>query len=213
MDDPEEGHIMTLTYAHMFDEHQMRRAVMNTVTAPQRFGPAIQILHWLTAALVIALLVMGNVADIHADEPGSALFIWHGSLGVLVLMLTLLRVLSRAGRQQPALPAAMGTVERGVAAATHLAFYILLLALPISGWLLASAEGAPVSVFGMFSLPSIGIVGKGKEFFEELHEVFANVVLVLVALHVLAALKHHFVSRDDVLRRMLPMFGRPLRDR
>jgi cytochrome b561 len=83
-------------------------------------------------------------------------------------------------------------------------FYLFLLALPLSGWLASSAEGGAVSFFGVATLPQWNVGAGGEELFEEAHEVLGNILLVLVSLHVLAALKHHFVDKDDVLLRMLP---------
>lgn len=87
----------------------------------------------------------------------------------------------------------------------------MLIALPISGWLVASAEGAPVDLFGFTTLPMASVGEAGEERFEEMHEVLGNVLIALVAPHVIGALKHHFVDRDGVMRRILP--GRPAQSR
>lgn len=199
-----------------------------------RYGSVSQWLHWTIAALAIVLLVMGNVFDIEADEPNSALYFWHSSLGVLVFMLAAVRIGWLLFCRPPALPQSTSRLFRVLARGTHIALYALLFALPVSGWLAASSERAAVPFFGIAMVPALQgavrapsnslaaaralkpsvaarstqQVGNGAEEgengFGELHEVLGNVLLVLASLHVLAALKHHFLDHDDVLRRMLP---------
>jgi cytochrome b561 len=195
-----------------------------------RYGAISQAFHWLTVVLIIALLWTGWGADVEADEPGNSAFFWHSSLGVLVLTLALARLLWRFFTSAPPLPVAMRRSQRMFARAVHVGLYVLLFALPISGWLVASAEGGTVSFFGV-ALPSwqgasgvappaarpqstesaekekgtVSTAGEKRgEFWEEAHEVLAYVILGLAILHTLAALKHHFVDRDNVLRSMLP---------
>lgn len=205
---------------------------MQFTNESSRYGSVSQWLHWTTAALVIVLLVMGNAFDIETDEPGSALFFWHSSLGVLVFLLAAARIGWFLFSSPPALAQSTSRVLRLLARSTHVALYVLLFALPVSGWLAASSEGAAVPFFGIASVPAWqgvklvpsssaaaageskpavsarsaqgGNAEEGEGGFKELHEVLGKVLLVLASLHVLAALKHHFVNRDDVLRRMLP---------
>jgi cytochrome b561 len=175
-------------------------------------------------ALVIALLVSGKVTDIEADHPGDIPFLWHGSLGVLVLVLVLSRIVWAFISPAPPFPHTMTRAARLGARGMHLALYVLLVALPLSGWLAASSEGASVNFFGVVSIPSwdlsnsrvapagaeneaMGTEATGerrKEFFEEFHEVLGNALLILASFHALVALKHHFLNRDEVLKRMLP---------
>lgn len=205
---------------------------MQVTNDSSRYGSVSQWLHWTTAALVIVLLAMGNVFDVETDEPDSALFFWHSSLGVLVFILAAARIGWFLFSRPPALPQSTSRLVRVLARSAHIALYALLFALPVSGWLAASAEGAAVPFFGIATVPawqgaaqtsaksaaaageaepasaargaSRAAAGAGEGGFKELHEVLGNVLLVLASLHVLAALKHHFVDHDDVLRRMLP---------
>ena len=204
-----------------------------------RYGSVSQWLHWVTAALVIVLLVMGDAFDVEADESrGGALYFWHSSLGVLVFILAVARIGWFLFSRPPALPRSTSRTFRALARSTHIALYALLFALPVSGWLAASSEGASVPVFGIAVIPAWREAArsppssaaaareskpsaaaarnmrqaqadaeKGEGGFEELHEILGNVLLALASLHVLAALKHHFVNHDDVLRRMLPRSG------
>lgn len=174
---------------------------MQIMNDSSRYGSVSQWLHWTTVALVIVLLVMGNAFEIETDEPGSALFFWHGSLGMLVFILAAARVGWLFFSRPPALPQTTSRLFRVLARGTHIALYALLFALPLSGWLDASSEGAGAPFFGLATVPAWRGSPQGLK---ELHEVLANALLVLASLHVLAALKHHFVNHDDILRRMLP---------
>jgi cytochrome b561 len=192
---------------------------------PSRYGAVSQWLHWTTVALVIVLIVMGKAGDIEADEPDNLMFFWHSSLGVLVFVLALARIVWYFAGPHPPFPESMSRSARGLARAVHVSLYALLLALPLSGWLVTSTEGVAAPVFGVGSLPSLNVhrlsgvpvtsvtegssvraqENEGREdAFKEIHEVLGNILLVLASLHVLAALKHQFIDRDDVLARMLP---------
>lgn len=208
---------------------------MQFMNDSSRYGSVSQWLHWTTVALIIVLLVMGNAFEIETDEPGSALFFWHSSLGVLVFVLAAARIGWFLFSRPPALPQSTSRLFRVLARSTHLALYVLLFALPVSGWLAASSEGASAPFFGIAVVPAWQGAARvpsnsaataregvpsaaaakdmegaradaegGEGGFKELHEVLGNVLLVLAGLHVLAALKHHFLNHDDVLRRMLP---------
>jgi cytochrome b561 len=130
---------------------------------------------------------------------------WHMSLGITLLALAVVRVLWRIFDRTPAWPAQMPRYERFLAALVHWAFYGLLFAVPISGWLLASVEGESLTLFGWFNVPALGPPGgeQREHLIEEVHEVLFNGLFVLAIVHVVAALKHHFIDRDNVLRRML----------
>jgi len=162
-------------------------------------------LHWLIAVLAFSQLAMGKFFEVEADEEGS-LFMWHTTFGLLVLVLMVARLAWRLGHTPPALPSGTPAWQRTVARGIHHSFYALLIVLPLSGWLLTSAEGDAVSFFNWFSVPALPVPGgeASEDFIEETHEILGNVLLALAGLHVLAGFKHHFVDRDNVLRRMLP---------
>ena len=182
---------------------------MTLANAVDPYGTVGRAIHWITAVLVIGLLGMGKLAHIDVED-GGALYVLHGSLGVLVLLLVIARIGWRLLTARPVTPETLSPIERRISKSVHVGFYVLLALLPVSGWLLASAEQGAVSFFNLFSLPSLKIAagGGGEEFFEELHELLGNALLMLVALHVLAALKHHFIDRDGILRRMIPALRR-----
>ena len=180
---------------------------MNSALASDRYTGFSQALHWLIALLVFTQLAMGKLFEIDADDGPDGLFGWHTAIGLTVLALTLIRLGWRVTHKVPALPPATPSWQRLAARGTHIAFYVLLLALPLSGWLLTSAEGDPVTWFGWFDVPSLASLSGGEDnedFLEETHEILGNILMVLAGVHVLAGLKHHFIDRDNVLRRMLP---------
>jgi cytochrome b561 len=128
-----------------------------------------------------------------------------------VLMLAILRLLWRLTHQPPQLPSGMTVLERNLARATHLAFYLLLFVMPITGWMMSSAKNYSVSWFGLFTWPDL--IGKNEAAFNLLHsthEILSDILFAVAVLHILAALKHHFWNRDDVLLRMLPLI-RPIK--
>ena len=180
----------------------------------QRYNTIAKTLHWLIAIAIIALLVMGKVmVDLPRDDPGKFdLYQLHKSAGLTVLFLTLLRLLWRFQYRAPALPSTMKAWERFAVHGTHLVFYVLMFAIPVSGWVMAStsSSGVPTLWFGLFEVPPLpGLEGNPNahdmhEGAEEAHELLGNLMILLLILHVGAALKHHFWDRDDVLRRMLP---------
>jgi cytochrome b561 len=165
-------------------------------------------LHWLSAALILVLLGLGlfmTHAGIGAGQRFD-LYQLHKSLGFLSLALLLLRLCARFAKASPQLPAAMPEWERRLAGLTHVTFYLLLLVAALSGWLLVSAAilAIPTRFFGLFVIPNlVGANAKLQADMTFLHYVVSRLIIALVALHVAAALKHHFVDRDDILRRML----------
>ena len=183
---------------------------MQVRNTPLRWGAVSQLLHWLVVALVITQFVLASLAEDLA--PGMAklgLLARHKSVGITILGLALLRLAWRLGQPVPALPPGMPRWQRGLATGTHHLLYALLLAMPLSGWLMSSARNYPVSWFGLVQLPDL--IAPGEHAFEALRATHGTLAALLAAtalLHLAGALKHHFVDRDDVLRRMLP-FMRP----
>lgn len=175
-----------------------------------RYGFVAQALHW---AIVLGIIAQYFLAEAGESENATAGAMtpmnWHVSLGITLLALATVRLLWRLFDRSPAWPGEMRGYERFLAASVHVAFYVLLFAIPISGWLLSSVEGEGLTLFGRFDLPPL--VAQGTEqrehLIEEVHEVLFNVLFGLAIVHVIAALKHHFIDRDSVLRRMLPGGG------
>jgi len=176
-----------------------------------RWGSLAQTFHWVVVALVIAQFVLIKIA--HNLPMGAAkieYFARHKSVGITILMLAVLRLLWRWLNITPALPGTLKPYERRLARFSHAALYFLLFAMPLTGWTMSSARNFPVSWFNVFQLPDL--VGPNRELYKFLHEAHETLAWVLVAvatLHVLGALKHHFVYKDYVLRRMLPFTRTP----
>lgn len=171
-----------------------------------RWGAIAQSFHWIVVALIITQFVVIKIA--HGLPLGNdkiELIARHKSVGITILMLAALRLLWRLFNPVPALPGTLKPYERALAHLTHTGLYVLLFAMPITGWMMSSARNFPVSWFGFVQLPDLVAPDRGLyETLHETHELLANVLIAIAVLHVLAALKHHFFLKDDVLRRMLP---------
>jgi cytochrome b561 len=179
---------------------------MPNQNSPTRYSAVAQGFHWLIAALIVTQFTLGWVAD---DLPLGlhklAVLARHKSFGMTVLMLAVLRLLWRIGHRPPELPAGMSKVERLLAKGTHIFFYVLLFVMPLTGWMMSSAKNYSVSWFGRFTWPDL--IGKNEQAFDLLrmtHRSLSWLLFAVATLHILAALKHHFWNKDDVLTRMLP---------
>ena len=176
-----------------------------------RWGAVSQAFHWVIVWALLAQFVLASVAEelpIGLDK--LATLARHKSIGITILLLAVLRLAWRWSQRShsPSLPADLKRYERVLAQLIHLGLYGLLFALPLSGWLMSSAKHYTVSWFGWVTLPDL--VAPNETLFEVLkgtHELLANALLVLAALHVAAALLHHFMRKDTVLTRMLPFGG------
>ena len=177
-----------------------------------RFGGIAKSFHWLMAALVMALWILGyymvgQTQDLLAQYE---LYQLHKSFGFVVFGLALLRLAWRTIDPPPPLPATMNRLHRTGAHLSHLAFYVLLLGLPVTGFLMSAASplGIPTVIFETIRVPHpIGPSAAVYAFFRTTHYVLAMTLAAVLAVHALAALHHHFVEKDRVMMRMLP-FGR-----
>lgn len=166
-------------------------------------------LHWIAAVLIVANLLLG-VAMVPLPLSIRKLhwYAWHKSIGTTVFVLTCLRLAWRLVRPAPP-PVAMPAWQRRAAAASHTLLYVLLLIIPISGWLYSSSTGVQVVYLGLVPLPDL--VAKDKALAATLKAVHVTLnvgMVAVIALHTAAAMKHHFVDRDDVLARMWPRLKR-----
>ena len=174
------------------------------------------VIHWVTALLLIFMLVFGEelmeagerAGDL-GESPGSTLGpSLHVSIGAAILILTLLRLLWRVMHKAPPYPVTMKPHERTAARAVHGLFYLLLIGIPVTGWLafggFVAEEPAmsAVRVFGAFPVPAAPFAPSE---IEDVHEIGSKIAMALTGLHILAALKHQFVDGDGIFRRMLPI--------
>ena len=173
------------------------------------YGALAKFLHWVIVILIIAQYVIIEAAEELPDGLEKfAMVTRHKSLGMLVLGLALVRIAWKLANPGRPAPVRMPRPQRIAAAAGHGLLYALILAQPVSGWMMSSAANYPVTFFGWFEFPSLVAADEAMhEFYEEVHEFLFSALLAVTAVHVLAALYHHFVQKDDTLRRMLP-FGR-----
>jgi cytochrome b561 len=177
---------------------------------PARYTSVAKLLHWLIAALIVTQFTLAWMAeDLPLGLHKLALLARHKSFGMTVLMLVIVRLLWRLWHAPPALPADMTPLERLLAKGTHILFYVLLFAMPLTGWLMSSAKNYSVSWFGWFTWPNL--ISQNDDAFtllRNVHFYLSYALFAIAVLHVLAAFKHHYWNKDDVLRRMLP-FTKP----
>lgn len=163
-------------------------------------------IHWLMALLIFALLALGfYMADLPLSPAKLKLYAWHKWAGVTVFLLTLVRLAWRITHQRPALPWQMSRLQQLAAHAGHIGLYVLMVAIPLSGWLMSSAKGYQTVWFGVLPIPDL--IPKNKEVGDLLRDVHESLNLLLITVlivHIAAALKHHFIDKDEVLRRILP---------
>jgi cytochrome b561 len=169
-------------------------------------------LHWLVAVLILVAFALGlYMVELKLSPTKLKLYSWHKWLGVTIWLLVVVRLVWRARHRPPALPA-MPKWQHTASQVTHGLLYVLLLAIPITGWMFSSASGFPVVYLGVSALQLPDLVGKDKALAEVLQAVHSTLnwtLFAIVLLHVAAALKHHVVDRDTVLHRMLPLLPEP----
>ncbi len=168
-----------------------------------KYSSLLQKLHWLTLVLIIATFAFIEFRGIFpkGTENRDLMKLCHFTLGFTLLWLTIIRWFIR---RQPDNSAAIQATNPPIARYAHLCFYLLLVIMPILGWLTLSAEGKPLIYFGM-ELPRLVSENHDlAEVFEETHELLGNLFYLLIAGHVLAALYHHFIVKDHTIKKMLP---------
>ena len=178
---------------------------MGNGRAADRYGiPAIA-LHWVTALLIVCGFTLGlSMVGLPISRQKLQWYAWHKWIGITVWLLTCARLAWRLGHPAPP-PPPMPEWQRRGAAISHGLLYVLLLIIPVSGWLYSSATGVQVVYLGLVPLPDL--VARDRELgkvLQAVHETLNFTLLGVVCLHAAAALKHHFVDRDTVLMRMLP---------
>ncbi|MBV9509368.1 MAG: cytochrome b [Caulobacteraceae bacterium] len=185
-----------------------------------RYSAVAIALHW-----TIALLILGNIGlawwfnTLHGEAAIGPVQL-HKSIGVTVLILSVLRVAWRLAFPPPKLPGYVPGWERGLAHLTHFGFYLIMLGSPLTGWAMSSASPLikvfPIRLFGVVPWPAMGFLTSlphdqmkaAHHVLETSHGLLAKLAYVLIVLHVAGALKHQFISRDDVVARMIPFLRR-----
>jgi cytochrome b561 len=174
-----------------------------------RYGSVAIVLHWGMAALLVFLLATGlymvRLPDVGFDTWKISLILTHKATGMVALAAAALRLLWRWANVLPRLAAGLPEWQRVVARFVHLAFYAVMFAVPLTGWLMSSAGGYPLPIFGLFEVPDLIAPNESRfHLLIAVHRWLAYTLLALLALHAGAALRHHLRLRDDTLRRMLP---------
>lgn len=170
------------------------------------FGAVHKLLHWSIAALIIFMLALGlYMGEVPMGPDKYRLYGLHKATGMVVLLLAGLRLAWRLVNAVPPLPANTPRWQRLLANIVHKLLYVMMFAMPITGWIISSAAGFPVSVYGLFTVPVITAPDKAlMHDMGEVHENLAWILMALIAMHAGAALMHHFMYKDNILRRMLP---------
>jgi cytochrome b561 len=183
--------------------------MMNNSKA-EDYSAVAKLLHWLILALLAAQFAIAwTMPDIGRNTRPEGLVAWHLSVGTVILLLVVIRVLWRLTHPAPKLPVELPRWQRSLASLMHFLLYAILVLLPLMGWGNASARGWDVSLFGVLKLPRL--FDQGSPFghtLGDVHSATAIALLVLVGLHAAAALYHHLILKDRILMRMMPWRSR-----
>ena len=175
-----------------------------------RYGGVAIALHWASAVLVVAGFALGLwMTGLDLSPATLRYYAWHKWIGVTVFLLAIARLLWRLRHPAPPPAAGLPAWQHVASVATHHLLYVLILAVPLSGWLMSSAKGLQTVYFGILPLPDL--LDKNKELGDlllQVHQVLNFTLGALVITHLTAALKHHFIDRDEVLGRMIPFLDR-----
>ena len=188
-----------------------------------RYNAVAMTLHWVIAALIVAnVLLAWYFNTLHGAAKGSPVAL-HKSIGITVLLLSVLRLVWRFVAPPPALPARVSGWERTTAGAVYVLFYVVMIGMPLTGWALTSASPMiathPTTLFGVAPWPAIGpLAHLPADRMKSVHEQFVNLhylgawlVCGLIVLHVAAAMRHWLILRDGVAGRMIPFLRAPTR--
>ena len=166
-------------------------------------------LHWLIAIALAGTFALGlYMHELPLSPQKLKLYSWHKWAGVTIFLFVALRLAWRLGHRPPALPILMPAWQRLAAEATHVLLYVLMFAVPLSGWLMSSAKGFQTVWFGVLPLPDL--LNKDTELgdlLQQVHMILNFSMAGMVLAHLGAALKHHLIDRDDILTRMLPFLA------
>ncbi len=181
-------------------------------TTSHRYDPVAVTLHWLIAVLILVMLIVGFTMENYPMSLRFTAFNLHKATGIAILTLSVFRLIWRLLNPPPALPATMPFWEKAAAHLSHWALYAFIIAMPLTGWIMVSATPKyPIIFFWLGEAPFLPMpkaidTHATHEWFEGAHYYLALGGIALILVHILAALKHHFIDRDIVLIRMLPRF-------
>jgi cytochrome b561 len=173
------------------------------------YSKGAMVFHWTIAILIIVNLIIGFFHESMTEDVRRIAMGIHKSTGILVIVLTLGRIAWRITHKPPPLPATVKSWEKGLAHAVHWLLYALMLALPLTGWLMSSAgkRKFPLDFYGLFPLPYLPVAQQeaAAHTYAERHEQLAFIALALLVLHLAGVVKHYFFDKDRTVQRMLPL--------
>ncbi len=172
------------------------------------YGSIAKLFHWSTAFVVICLIIIGfNLSNFNLSFKFTA-YMLHKSTGILILAISILRAIWMMMNPKPKLPTGTPFWEIFTSHFIHFSLYVLLIAMPLSGWVMSCAMGHPPKFYGLFSLPLPGVPINLElaQTMRTAHYVIGWCLIIIISIHVLAAFKHHLIDNDDVLRKMLPKY-------
>ena len=172
----------------------------------QRYTGVAMSLHWLIALMILLSLGVGlYMVELKLSPAKLQLYSWHKWAGVTIFALVLIRSVWRLTHTPPPLPSDLPRWQQLVAETSHYVLYALMIVIPLTGWLMSSAKGFQTVYIGVLPIPDL--LAKNKELGETLnlvHRYLNYTMIAIITVHIGAAIKHHFIDKDDVLRRMLP---------
>lgn len=175
------------------------------------YEPVQRLLHWIMAAVILAAIAIGLYAvGLPKDDPSKgALFVIHKSLGMTALLLVVARIVLRILKGAPAYRAPLEPLMALGASAGHAALYVLMVCVPLGGYLMSSAADRPIPFFGLFEFPRLAAPDKALAgTMDKAHVIGAWILIVVIAVHIGAALWHHWFKKDEVMARMAPRLSR-----
>ena len=190
---------------------------MKAAAGHSRYSSVAIALHWIIGLIIIANLIGGLTLDYFLDSPdpamkqlGFTIIGLHKSFGLTVILLTLARIGWRIANPPPPLPAHMTRAEITLSKVSHYGFYVMMLAMPLSGWAMTSTGKVqyPLLYFGLFEVPKLPLPKSLGGLFHESHEIIGYLVIATLALHIAAVIKHHYFDRDNIWARMSPFGGK-----
>ncbi len=174
------------------------------MTEHSRYSTTAIWFHWIIAILIITNIGLAEFTEDMSREARGPYMDFHKAIGISVLFLSLGRLGWRLTHKPPPLPESMANWQAMLSKISHVLFYVLMIGMPIGGWLWMSTYPAPISYFGLFEVPMLPVAGNEAlgETLHEGHEVGGKIMFALVILHLLAVAKHHLLDKHNVLSRM-----------
>lgn len=186
----------------------MASAAAMTGQEAARYTRVAVALHWIVAALLIGNILLGLLHDSFGKAATPWMMFFHKATGLTVLALSLARLGWRLTHRPPAFDPVLKGWERALASFIHWLFYVMLIALPLTGWLLSSSSGRSTDFWGLFDIAPLPVPKESHDVLEDAHELLGKVMIGLVLLHVTGALKHHFEGHRHLMGRMAPWLYR-----